>query len=104
MLLIANLFSLVAGVTFVVRLFSVDHALRRAARLPLMVTGMVTGSLVALLGAGSVLPGEPEAWNLASWHYPNYARHRSGIAVYGAVDRSGSDVTQERGMRLGCEP
>jgi len=65
LLLIANLFSLVAGVSFVVRLFSVDRALRRAARLPLIVTGMVTGSLVALLGAGGVLPGEPEAWNLA---------------------------------------
>lgn len=65
LLLIANLFSLVAGITFVVRLFTVDHALRRAARLPLIVTGMVTGSLVALLGAGSVLPGASEAWNLA---------------------------------------
>jgi len=65
LLLIGNLFSLVAGATFIVRLFSVDRTLRRTARLPLIVTGMVTGSLVALLGAGGVLPGEPEAWNLA---------------------------------------
>jgi hypothetical protein len=64
-LLIANLLSLTAGVVFLVRLFTVDRVTRRAARLPLIVTGMVAGSVVALLGAGGALPGVPEAWNLA---------------------------------------
>lgn len=64
LLLVANLFSLVAGVVFVVRLFTVDRALRRAARLPLIVAAMVVASVVALLGAGGALPGEPEGWNL----------------------------------------
>lgn len=64
LLLVANLFSLGAGVVFLVRLFSVDPATRRAARLPLIAAGMVIGSLLALLGAGGVLPGQPEAWNL----------------------------------------
>ncbi len=64
-LLVANLLSLTAGMVFLFRLFTVDRATRRAARLPLIVTGMVTGSVVALLGAGGALPGVPEAWNLA---------------------------------------
>lgn len=64
-LLIANLLSLTAGIIFLVRLFTVDAATRRAARLPLIVTGMVFGSVLALLGAGGVLPGVPETWNLA---------------------------------------
>jgi hypothetical protein len=64
-LLVANLLSLTGGIVFLVRLFTVDGATRRAARLPLIVTGLVSGSVVALLGAGGVLPGVPEAWNLA---------------------------------------
>jgi len=64
-LLVANLLSLTAGVVFLASLLRVDSATRRAARLPLIVSGMVAGSVVALLGAGGALPGHPEAWNLA---------------------------------------
>jgi hypothetical protein len=65
LLLLANLFSLVAGMVFLARFFAADHAVRAAARLPLIASGMVAGSVTALLGAGGVLPGHPEAWNLA---------------------------------------
>lgn len=65
LLLVANLLSLVAGIVFLIRLFTADRDTRRAARLPLIVTAMVIGSVVALLGAGGALPGDPEAWNLA---------------------------------------
>ena len=64
-LLVANLLSLTGGIVFLIRLFTVDGATRRAARLPLIVMGMVSGSVIALLGAGGLLPGVPEAWNLA---------------------------------------
>ena len=64
-LLVANLLSLTAGIAFLVRTFTVDAATRRAARLPLIVTGVFSGSVVALLGTAGVLPGIPEAWNLA---------------------------------------
>lgn len=64
-LLIANLFSLAAGVLFLIHLFTVDGATRRAARLPMIVMSMVVGSVVALLGTGGILPGVPDAWNLA---------------------------------------
>ena len=63
-LLIANLLSLSAGVLFLIRLFTVDGATRRAAHLPTIVAGMFSGSIIALLGAAKVLPGVPEAWNL----------------------------------------
>jgi hypothetical protein len=64
-LLVANLFSISAGIVFLVRWFTADDATRRAAGLSLIVTGMVSGSVLALLGAGGLLPGVPEAWNLA---------------------------------------
>jgi hypothetical protein len=64
-LLVANLLSLTAGVLFLARWFTVDAATRRAARLSLIGTGMLSGSVLALLGAGGILPGAPEAWNLA---------------------------------------
>jgi len=64
-LLVANVLSLAGGIVFLVRLFTVDRATRRAARLPLIVLGMVSGSAIALLGAGGLLPGVPETWNVA---------------------------------------
>ncbi|HEX9729636.1 MAG TPA: hypothetical protein VGA37_14125 [Gemmatimonadales bacterium] len=65
MLLIAPLLSLAAGVVFTVRLFIADAATRRAARLPLIVAGLWAGGITAHLGAANLLPGVPEAWNLA---------------------------------------
>lgn len=65
LLLLANLFSMAAGIVFLARLATADRVVRKAARLPLIAAGIVTGSALALLGAGGVLPGEPEAWNLA---------------------------------------
>jgi hypothetical protein len=64
-LLVSNLMSLSAGVLFIVRLFTAGGAIRRAAHLPLIVAGFLSGSVIALLGAAKVLPGVPEAWNLA---------------------------------------
>lgn len=64
-LLVANLLSLAGGIVFLVRMFTLDRATRQAAQLPLIVGSMFAGSLIALLGAGGVLPGVPEAWNLA---------------------------------------
>lgn len=63
-LLIANMLSLLGGLVFVARLFTSDRTVRRAARLPLIVSGMVIAGFVALLGAGGVLPGQAEVWNL----------------------------------------
>lgn len=65
LLLVANLFSVVAGILFLVRLVRADAAARHAARLPLIVAGLIAGTALSLLGSGGVLPGNPEAWNLA---------------------------------------
>jgi hypothetical protein len=65
LIVLANLLSITGGVLLLVRIFTVDPALRRRARLPWIVGGLVVGSGVALLGARGTLPGEPEAWNLA---------------------------------------
>ena len=64
-LIFANLFSLVAGLLFLVSLFRVDSSTRRAARLPLIVTTMVVTTIIATLGAEGVLLEQSDAWNLA---------------------------------------
>jgi hypothetical protein len=64
-LLVANLYSLAAGLLFVWRALTLDRATRRAARLSLIAGSMVAGGGAALLGAAGALPGQPEAWNLA---------------------------------------
>ena len=63
-LVVANLFSLVAGVLFLVSLFRVDSATRRAASLPLIVTSMFGTFLVATLGTEGILLQQSDAWNL----------------------------------------
>ncbi len=63
-LLIANLFSVLAAVVFVVRLVRADRAVRRAAHLPLVVATMWTGGVIAELGSRGLLFGQPQAWNL----------------------------------------
>ncbi len=63
-ILIANLFSLVAGVLFLVALFRVDSATRRAARLPLIVTSMIGTFIVSTLGTEGILLAQSDAWNL----------------------------------------
>ena len=63
-LIVANLFSLVAGVIFLVSLFRVDYATRRAARLPLVVTSMIATFIVATLGTEGTLLVQSDAWNL----------------------------------------
>lgn len=63
-LLLANLFSIIAAIVFVVRLFMVDAAVRRASHLALIVGIGVSSGVVALLGSEGMLPGNPEAWNL----------------------------------------
>ncbi|HEY5552970.1 MAG TPA: hypothetical protein VIK52_13845 [Opitutaceae bacterium] len=65
LLLVANLFSLAAGILFLVRFFTTERQVRLAARLPLIAAGVFVGSIVALLGASGLFPGEPESWNLA---------------------------------------
>lgn len=64
LLMTANAFGLIAGLIFLVRLFAADPATRRAARLPLVAGGILFGGLLSMLGAGGLLFGEPEAWNL----------------------------------------
>ena len=63
-LVVANLFSLVAGVLFLVSLFRVDSATRRDASLPLIVTSMFGTFIVATLGTEGILLVESDAWNL----------------------------------------
>ncbi len=63
-LLLANLFSIIAAIVFVVRLFMVDATVRRASHLALVVGVGVSSGVVALLGSEGMLPGNPEAWNL----------------------------------------
>lgn len=63
-LLTANLFSVLAAVVLLIRLVRADQTMRRAARLPLVVASVWTAGILAELGARSVLPGQPEAWNL----------------------------------------
>ena len=62
--LVASLLGLVAGFLFLVRLFTVERAVRRAARLPHIVGGLVVGGGLELLGTTGVLPGHPGAWSL----------------------------------------
>ena len=63
-LVVANLFSLAAGLLFLVSLFRVDSATRRAASLPLIVTSMIGTFILATLGTEGILLGKSEAWNL----------------------------------------
>ena len=63
-LMFANLFGLLAGLLFVVSLFRVDSATRRATRLPLIVTSMIGTFIVATLGAEGILLQQSDAWNL----------------------------------------
>ncbi len=63
-LLIANLFSVLAAVVFVVRLVRADRAVRCAAHLPLVVATMWTAGVIAELGSRGLLFGQPQAWNL----------------------------------------
>lgn len=105
-LLIANLLSLAAGIIFLVRLFTVDAETRRAAHLPLIVTGMVSGSVLALLGAGGVLPGVPESWNLALGTVPvtlavalvfqSLGRRRDDLAVASSASTGVSDLSANK--------
>lgn len=93
LLLLANLFSLLAGIVFLGRFFTADHEARSAARLPLIVSGMVAGSVTALLGAGGVLPGHPEAWNLAHGIIP--------ISLAVALVSQSLENTAEQGAQAG---
>lgn len=60
-LLVASLLSVAAGIIFIVRLVRADPATRHAARLPLIVGGLVIPTVVGLLGEGGALAGNPEA-------------------------------------------
>lgn len=63
-LMFANLFGLLAGLLFIVSLFRVDPATRRAARLLLIVISMVVSTIMATLGTEGILLNQSDAWNL----------------------------------------
>jgi len=60
----------VAGVLFLVSLFRVDSATRRAASLPPIVTIMIGTFIVARLGNEGILLVHSEAWNLVNGLLP----------------------------------
>lgn len=64
-LLVAELFSLLAALAFVWHLVRSDAASRRAARLPLIVSALVLGGGSSLAAEAGLLPGSADAWNLA---------------------------------------
>lgn len=63
-LLIANLLSVIAGVLFLVQWIRVSSGIRRASGLSLIACSILLSGILSLLGAGGVLPGIPDAWNL----------------------------------------
>ena len=65
LLLVSTLFGIAAGVIFLVRFFRTEGKTRRAAGLGIIAFGVAAGSTVSLLGAAAVLPGPPDAYNLA---------------------------------------
>ncbi len=67
---VANLFSLAAGVLFLVSLFRTDSATRRAANLPLIVAALFGSFIVSTLGTEGVLLPPSEAWNLLNGLIP----------------------------------
>ncbi len=69
-LMFANLVGLSAGLLFLVSLFRVDSATRRATRLPLIVTSMLVATIVATLGAEGILLQQSDAWNLVHGLFP----------------------------------
>ncbi len=69
-LMFANLIGLLAGLLFIVSLFRVDPATRRATRLPLIVTSMIVATIVATLGAEGILLQQSDAWNLMHGLFP----------------------------------
>ena len=79
---VANLFSLAAGVLFLVSLFRTDSATRRAANLPLIVAALFGSFIVSTLGTEGVLLPPSEAWNLLNGLIP--------IALAVAVVRFGN--------------
>ena len=82
-LLIANLFSVLAAVVFVVRLVRADRAVRCAAHLPLVVATMWTAGVIAELGSRGLLFGQPQAWNLLLGGDPDQPGHRARIPRLG---------------------
>ncbi len=69
-LMFANLFGLLAGLLFIVSLFRVDPATRRATHLPLIVIAMVITTIMATLGAEGILLKQSDAWNLVYGFVP----------------------------------
>ena len=69
-LVVANLFSVMAGVLFLVSLFRVDSATRRAASLPLIVASLFGTFIISTLGTGGILLVQSEAWNLINGLVP----------------------------------
>ncbi len=63
-LTIANAMSIAAVVVFLVSLWRTNAATRRAARLPLIVAGLLAGGGISALGAEGVLLPASEAWNV----------------------------------------
>ncbi len=69
-LVVANLFSLIAGVLFLFSLLRADSATRRAANLPLIVGSMIIAFIVATLGTKGILFVQSDAWNLVTGLVP----------------------------------
>jgi len=67
---VATLFSVAAGVLFLLSLFRTDSATRRAANLPLIVAALFGSAIVSTLGTEGVLLPPSEAWNLLNGLIP----------------------------------
>ena len=68
--------SLAGALWFLVRVLRVDAQTRRDSGLVLIVSAVVAGGLVQILGAEGLLGGDPQAWNLTLGVIPGRHRHR----------------------------
>jgi hypothetical protein len=84
-LLLANLFSLAAGLLFVVSLVRLEADVSRATRLPLVVAGLLSAFVVSTLGTQGILLPQSEAWNLANGALPFCLAYALG--GHGRMDR-----------------
>lgn len=66
LLLFSTLSGIAAGVIFIVRFARAHAGTRRRDGLGIIVATMIAGFALSTLGAGGVLPGPGEAWNLAN--------------------------------------
>lgn len=67
---VATLFSVAAGVLFLLSLFRTDSATRRAANLPLIVAALFGSAIVSTLGTEGILLPPSAAWNLLNGLFP----------------------------------